>query len=110
MKHEWTKLDRWDLEDAADGACLMIVQDEAGGKYLLCKLRPHPALPATWCMAIEVKPTDTRETLEADAGCVCPMSVWNRATEGYDDERPIMYNWPSDLVRNIADAAEWERS
>ena len=101
----WTIIERWDLEDAADGAELMIVTDGTD-RYLLGKMRKHPALPAVWCMANRILPTDTRETLEADAGRNCPMTVWDCAQEGYDEERPLMINWPDTIIHNIANAAK----
>ena len=105
MKHDWTKIDSWTLEDDANGASLMIVSNETGARYLLAARRRHPALPATWGEVVRLLPDDTRATLEADAGRVCPMPVWVCALEGYDDDRPIVFEWPDALVRNIANAA-----
>ena len=103
--HNWTMIDRWDLDDEANGAMLMIVGNENGDRYLLAKLRNHPAGPAAWGMAISVLPTDTRKTLEADAGRNCPMTVWQCALEGYDDDREVM-DWASALILNIVNAAK----
>lgn len=103
--HNWTIIDRWDLGDEANCPELMIVTDGTD-HYLLGKLREHPALPATWCMAIRILKTDTRETLEADAGRNCPMTVWDCAMEGYDDDRPIMFEWSDSIIHNIANAAK----
>lgn len=100
----WQKIDNRCTEDSADGAELMIVTG-ISGKYLLCKMRKHPALPAVWSMAIRILPTDTRETLEADAGRNCPMTVWYCAMGGFDNDRPLMIDWPEELIHDIATSA-----
>jgi hypothetical protein len=105
MEHNWTKIDNWNLSAEADGASLMIVANELGERYLLAARRRHAALPATWGEAVQLRADDTRETLEADAGCNTPMPVWVYALSGYDTARPVMHNWCDNLVHNIANAA-----
>lgn len=101
----WKAIDRWNLGDWDDGAELMIVEND-GTRCLLVKCRADVAVPPTWRLAIKLLGSDTRETLMADAGLACPMSVFDRAREGYDSDRPIMFGWSAGLVHNIANAAK----
>lgn len=101
----WTIVDRWDCASAQEA--MIVSTDGADGeeRYLLVQLRDHEAGPAYWGLALRLRDGDTRETLDSDAGLECPMTVMDRAINGYDHDRPILTNWPARLVHNIANIA-----